>query len=299
MQYLVTGATGFVGSHLVRELLKTPEATVIALIRKEASIWRLKEIQKKLILIEVDFLNYKELFSSIGQFSPKICFHLGWEGVLNNFRNDPIQKKNILILQNLLNLIKEIGIETFIGMGSQAEYGIKNHSIKEDEKLEPITLYGIEKVKAYELTKSYCEKHSIKYNWLRLFSCYGPMDNPIWLIPYVIRELLANKTPLLTEGFQQWDYLYIDDVVKAIMASISIKESGVFNLGSGLSVSIREVVGVIYDIINPGVKPFFGTLSVRKDQQHYLQADITKLLAKNVWKPSISLIEGLLKTIQY
>ena len=160
-------------------------------------------------------------------------------------------------------------------------------------------MYGIEKVKAYKFTKSYCETHNIKYSWLRLFSSYGPMDNPVWLIPYVINQLLENKVPLLTEGIQNWDYLYIEDVVKAIVMTASISEGGVFNLGSGSSVAVRDVVNKIYDAIRLDLRPSFGTLPMRQDQQMYLQSDITKLLSMSSWKPLISLTEGLYQTIQY
>lgn len=299
MQYLITGATGFIGSNLVRELLKDPEALVIALVRKNANLWRLQGIEKNLILLTVDFLDYETLLKCLGQFTPKICFHLAWEGVQNPYRNDLIQMKNVSILKNLLKLTKDLKIEMFVGLGSQAEYGIKNHPIKEEENLNPITLYGIEKVKAYEFMKSYCKTYDIKYSWLRLFSSYGPMDNPFWLIPYVIKNLLEDKVPLLTEGIQEWDYLYVEDVVKAIAMAAFIDESGVFNLGSGATISIRKAVGIIYDQLKPELRPVFGTLPMRKNQQMHLQSDITKLLSKSLWRPSISLVEGLSKTIRY
>lgn len=299
MQYLVTGATGFIGSHLVRELLKDQKAIVVALIRKNADFWRLQDIDKRCVLIEVDFLDYTSLSACLRSYKPKGLFHLAWDGVHNIYRNDLIQTNNIPVLEKLLRLAKDLGIETFIGLGSQAEYGIKNSPIKEEDKLNPITLYGIEKVKAYELIKRYCERYNIKYRWLRLFSCYGPRDDFVWLIPYVIKQLLEDKKPLLTEGFQRWDYLYVEDVVKAIIASVSIDESGVFNLGSGSSISIREIVKEIYYQIKPHQIPSFGTLPMRQDQQMLLESDMTKFLSKNLWKPSTSLQQGLSKTIQY
>ena len=117
MQYFITGATGFIGSHLVREFLKDPNAVVIALIRKDANLWRLKGLDKKLTILEVDFLNYEALFKKLSAYTPKALFHLAWEGVSNAYRNDVIQKKNSPVLINLLNLTKDLKIELFIGLG--------------------------------------------------------------------------------------------------------------------------------------------------------------------------------------
>lgn len=298
MQYLITGATGFIGSHLVREILKDLSATVIALVRKGSNLWRLQGLDTRLVLIEIDFSNDALFFNSVKKYKPRVMFHVAWEGVHNAHRNAPLQIRNLSLLEDLLRLARDVGVETFVGVGSQAEYGIKNHPVKEDEELNPLTLYGVEKKKAFQMVKRYCSDQGIKYIWLRLFASYGPMDHPTWLIPYVIFELLQDKAPLLTEGFQLWDYLYVEDVAKAIALSSYIDESGVYNLGSGAPVTIRRIVQEIYDQIKPGKEPPFGTLSQRGDQPKDLIADITKLVSKTSWRPSVSLEEGIYKTIE-
>jgi nucleoside-diphosphate-sugar epimerase len=301
MQYIVTGATGFIGAHLVRELIKNRENTVLALVRTHNSLWRLEEclVYENLHLIEVDFLDYVSLVDALKGYHPKTLFYVLWEGVQNTYRNDCIQTKNREILSNLLRLAKELEIETIVGLGSQAEYGIKHHPVQEEDSLQPTTLYGMEKVNAYKNMKEFCKAYTIKYRWLRLFSSYGPFDHPTWLIPYVITHLLQNKEILLTEGSQQWDYLYVEDVAKALVTAVDMKESGVFNLGSGESSSIRTIVSEIYKKLRPELRPSFGSLPFRQDQHMLLQADMSKFFSKSSWRPSISLEEGLDRTIHH
>lgn len=297
--YVVTGANGFIGSHLVREILKRLEHRVIALVRPSAPLWRLQGITTNLIIKEVEFEQQQSILDALKEYSPMAIFHLAWEGVTNTYRNDPIQYGNLNILKNLLEVARQLSIKTFIGLGSQAEYGIKNYPIKEEEPLNPVTLYGKEKVKAYEYTRAFCEQHYINYVWMRLFSAYGPMDNPTWLIPYVINELLHDREPLLTQGTQVWDYLYVEDVARAIFLAESFYIGGVFNLGSGSPITIKEVVQSIYKLLNKEQKIPFGTVPFREDHNRYLQADMTKFLSKCTWVPATSLEEGIVKTVAY
>jgi nucleoside-diphosphate-sugar epimerase len=268
-------------------------------MRKGADRWRLEGIDARLIFVEIDFSHYGSFLDILKQYKLKVLFHLAWEGVANIYRDADVQTANVVFLKEVLRLVKDLGIETVVGVGSQAEYGIKHHCVKEEEELHPLTLYGREKVRSSLLMQHYCEKHKIKYIWLRLFASYGPRDNPVWLIPYVIHALLHHKTPLLTEGFQKWDYLYVEDVATAIFLSSLIGESGVFNLGSGSPIAVRQIVCMIYDYLKPGIEPPFGTLIQREDQSKYLAGDITKLLSKSIWRPAISLEEGLYRTIEF
>lgn len=300
MDYVVTGASGFVGAYLVREILKDPKHRVIALVRQNTDLWRLKEItNNNLTILEVDFSDVSAILEQLQYYTPNVLFHLAWEGVISSYRDDTIQKNNFSILHSLLEVTKKLSIGTFVGIGSQAEYGIKNHPIAETASLNPVTLYGHEKVRAYEYTRTFCTKHNIKYIWLRLFSSYGPMDNPQWLIPYVINELLNQNTPLLTSGIQIWDYLYVEDVARAIFLSPTIENSGAFNLGSGIPVTIKQVVDLIYTILQQDREPLWGRMPLRENQTIYLQADVTKFVSICRWTPRIPLIEGIAKVIAF
>lgn len=299
MHYIITGAHGFIGSHLTCELLKYPHVSIIAVVRKGSNLWRLQPFLNQITLIKSDSFQEENLFSFLDPSVPVTVFHLAWEGVEGSYRNDLMQQTNLALLKNLLCQIKSLSIQTIIALGSQAEYGSKDHPIQEDEELKPLTLYGQAKIEACRYLQDYTLLHGINCIWLRLFSSYGPMDNPAWLIPYVITQFSQNTPPLLTEGIQIWDYLYVEDVAKALIASSYLKGNHILNLGSGSKLIIKDLITIIYKLMKPTASLCFGAMPFRSDQIMYLQADMSKFFSMSNWRPKTSLKKGLEKTIDF
>lgn len=294
MNYLVTGASGFIGSYIIKALLKDKSSSIYCLVRNSSNLFRIQDIKNQSNLIEIS--SAKEKLKGIN-FE---CFiHAAWDGVLNEFKNDDIQKENLIFLDFLLDLIKNLKIKKIIALGSQAEYGIKNKPIKESDSLNPITLYGKEKVQAFLKLKSFCEDHEIIYQWLRVFSTYGPFDHCSWLIPYTILSYLKNKKPNLTEGVQKWDYLYAQDLADAVVKSSVFDKAGVYNLGASSIYSVKEIVTMIHEKIKPNVPLEFGHIPYGLNQIFHLEADSSLFRNKANWTPKVDLREGLDKTIEY
>ncbi len=299
MHYIITGAHGFIGSHLICELLKHPHTSIIAIVRKGANLWRLQSFLNQINLIQSDSFQEENLLSFLDPCIPVTVFHLAWEGVQGSYRNDLMQQRNLALLKNLLLQIRPLSIQTIIALGSQAEYGSKNHPIQEDEELKPLTLYGQAKIEVCRYLQDYTLSQQINCIWLRLFSSYGPMDNPAWLIPYAITQFLQNQSPLLTEGIQVWDYLYVQDVANALIASSYLKGHHILNLGSGSEIVIKDLITIIYKLIKPTADLHFGMAPFRSDQIMYLQADMSKFFRLSSWRPETLLKKGLEKTIEF
>lgn len=272
MNYLVTGATGFVGSHVIDEILSHPKNKVFALVRKNSFLWRINTSHPNLQLIETDFRDIQILIMRLKYFTPLNFIHLAWAGVEKSHRDDAIQLYNLKITQFVFNLAKQLSATSFTSIGSQAEYQFSKQPIKETSPLAPITLYARTKVNTYKFLKQSCGMHSIQLKWIRLFPCFGPRDNPSYLIPYVIRSFLLNTPPLLTDGYQKWDYSYIGFVAKIIYRISNSNKAGLFNLGSGKAYSIRDLVEYIYSIMQPSVEPYYG-YHKHIMEQTYLVAD--------------------------
>src|SRR5690606_19106744 len=158
--------------------------------------------------------------------------HLGWAGVAGRSRDDASQVDNVRGAVALVELAREAGASTFVGLGSQAEYGPRQGRTAEDAPERPDTLYGVAKVPARTFAGPLCEAHGIRFAWLRLFSCYGPKDEPSCMVPSLIRALLRGDRPSLTAGEQIWDYLHVDDAARAVeRVAEEPGASGIFNLG--------------------------------------------------------------------
>jgi UDP-glucose 4-epimerase len=297
MRALITGATGFVGSYLVRKLVKE-KANVAILMRHNSNTWRIADILPYVKIIHGDLTDIKQSSKDIYSFKPEIIFHLAWYGVGNRYRNDPSQIQNLHGSLDLLTIAKELGCQSFVGLGSQAEYGCYSKTIMEDFPTQPTTLYGVTKLSVCLLAQKLSEIFGIRFVWLRLFSSYGPMDDPNWLISYIILSLLRGEKPSLTLGEQLWDYLYVEDAVEAIWrVAITHEAQGIFNLGSGEAHAVKNIVEKIRCLINPNLPLGFGEVPYRPDQIMLLLADISRLRQSTGWSPQINLDEGLKRTV--
>jgi len=300
MRALVTGATGFLGSHLTEHLLHA-RATVAVLTRPGTDPWRIAPLMPRLIRIEGDLRELAAIERDITEFAPDTVFHLGWHGVINRYRDDPAQiDANLWSTLNLIRLSLRIGCRTWIGLGSQAEYGPLNRLASEDDPAHPTTTYGAVKLCIRFVGERLAVDSGLRFVWLRLFSAYGPKDNPNWMIPTLIRTLLKGNRPALTACEQKWDYLYVADAVEAIYrVATTPAAKGVFNLGSGQAYPLRAVVEQIRDLVNPACELGFGEIPYRFDQVMHLEADIARLRTATGWTPRTPLAAGLRKTVSW
>ena len=295
----VTGATGFIGASLVKCLL-AGGVEVAVLKRAVMPGRRLAACYAKLHEIPSVSDKTDDLGAALYRWAPDTVFHLGWGGVGNQHRNDAaLQYANVEFAIRLAELCVAAGVEHFIGAGSQAEYGPKTQAVRETELTSPTTMYGAAKLAACVMTERVCALQGVKHSWLRVFSTYGPDDNPEWLIPTLIRKLAIGDRPNLTAGAQLWDYLYVDDAAAAFAAVGRFRAGGIYNLGSGKAISLRSVIERIRDQINPRLPLGFGDIPYREDQVMHLEACVDKLKASTDWLPNVSLEDGLSATIRW
>jgi nucleoside-diphosphate-sugar epimerase len=162
----------------------------------------------------------------------------------------------------------------------------------------PTTLYGKAKLATCWAALGLCQAYNIQGSWIRLFDPYGPGDDSYWLIPYLIREIASGNSPKLTKCEQLWDYLYVEDAAKAILSVAYTQATGIFNLGSGVAIPLKEVVETLKNFVDPTIQPEYGAVPYRPDQVMHLQADITRIKSLTGWEPQVNIEQGLLETVK-
>lgn len=294
----ITGATGFIGSAVLKELLFSG-TRVTVLLRPDSNIARL-DAMEGFETLRYSHLLDKSTIDRLRDNKPDVFIHCGWRGVGGHERNEAFQiTHNVPTTIDAVELASAVGCRQWIGLGSQAEYGNLNRRISEDAPLNPTTVYGKAKLAAGVATLALCETRKIAGVWMRVFSTYGPGDAPYWFIPYVIQEFLAGRAPNLTKCEQIWDYLYVGDAARAVARIANGATAGVFNLGSGFARPLKEIIEAIRMQLAPGIAPAYGALPYRPDQVMHLEADISRLQAATAWRPTMNLADGIRTTVAF
>lgn len=294
----VTGASGFVGSAVVRALVAQGR-DVAVLLRASSSPQRLQDCLGKLRVVRADLQGVDAVAGDIADFAPDAVLHLGWEGVKGADRNSPVQASNIASSLALFRIAADCGCQAFVGMGSQAEYGPAPGRLDESAPTRPTTVYGAAKLSTCLMLDRLGAANAQPFAWLRLFSSYGPGDDPSWLLQYLARMLLSGQRPALTAAQQVWDYIHVDDVAGAVIAAMDTRAQGVFNLGSGHAHKLEHIITTLRDLVDPGLPLGFGEVPYRPDQVMHLEADIGRLTAATGWRPQVPLDTGLRQVVDW
>ena len=274
MRVFLTGATGFIGSYLAKYLMDEGHE-LLCLKRETSDLFRLENYKDNIHWVNTSE-NWKDTFKA---FCPEIVYNLAWDGVS---ASDRVlwakQVHNIELQQALLDLANECDVKKFVGIGSQSEYGEFEDKIDETHPVDPKTAYAASKVAAQVAVKSFCEIQGMDWYWFRLFPLFGPYESDRWLIPSLIKNICTEDHMDLTPGGQKLAYLYVGECAKAIASPINIEGySGVYNICSDKLFSLKEIVTMVKDKINPDFKLNFGALPYRYGQCMYMEGDTSKL----------------------
>ena len=293
MRALVTGATGFLGSHLVRCLLAHDDGVAV-LLRPDSNCWRLDEFAGRLRFLHSSSQSFSDITREVSEFAPDVLFHLAWAGVHGRERNDARHvSPNLCLTESAVRLALLAGCSAVVGVGTQAEYGPCASVIDESTPPRPTTAYGSSKLAAGRLLLAATSAQGERGVWLRLVSAYGPMDEPSYLIPYLVTELLAGRSPVLSSGEQPHDTLFCADAADALRAAATNPACrGTYVLAAGSDTSVREIAELARDLLAPGLELGFGPNAGHPGWR----GSHRKLSADTGWSPSTLLASGLSET---
>lgn len=298
MKVLLTGATGFIGSHLARLLVST-NYEVYTLIPEGDDLYRIKDIVSQLHMVDADLLATEKIKNRLQEIRPEICLHLAWYVEPDKYLTAP---ENINLLTASLHLaaqLAKLGCQRFVGIGTCLEYDIGSDCLYETSPVKPRTLYAASKLALYTVLEQLGNLTGMEVVWPRLFYLYGPFEPDSRLVPSVICSLLHGKAAKVTAGEQVRDYLHVEDVATAIWAVAQSRLSGPVNIGSGKPVTVREVVGDVGKIIGKPELIEYGALPYSPSDPMFVCADNKRLRENTAWAPKYDLERGLRLTVDW
>lgn len=298
----ITGAGGFIGANLTRRLIEhNYDIHVLAQTKKIS--WRLEDIAKFITIHIGDITDFSFLKKSLAKIKPKYIVHLATYGSYPfQEEMDKIVKVNIEGTKNLLEASKDIPYECFINTGSSSEYGFKEKPMREDDFCDPVSFYAVTKLAATQLCKVFANINDKPIISLRLFSVYGPYEEPTRLIPIIIKLLILKRPIKLTAGNQRRDFVYVDDVTNAFIKALELgnKAKGkILNVGTGIEHSNYDVVGQLFQVTNKKTRVVKGAYPKRYWDTLHWKADISNTKKILNWNPEHSLTKGLHATYSW
>lgn len=292
---VVIGANGFIGGQLTIKLAQY-KYEVFALVYKGTDTHLLKD-KSNITIQEFTFDNLLD----IDTHGCDTIYHMAWSGVDSSHKNEAYsQVINIEYGLKVIDFAKKNKIERIIVPGSASEYSCGNDIIDGCGIPSPVDMYSACKVATHYVCATYAAQNKIDLIWTNITSVYGPGRKDNNLITYVISKLLKGEKPSTTKLEQQWDYIYIDDLIDALIA---IGEKGISNrtypIGSGRHSQMKEYVKIIQQAINPNVPLGIGEIAYKNAKIDNQIMDISSLCSDTGFEPKMSFEEGIVHTIDY
>ncbi len=293
---IVTGALGFVGWHLTDHLL-AQGIEVTALLRpgsphcarQDVLRERHKDVRLTCIFTEIDESEYAEYRKQAGE-DNDVLFDLAWGGGRHELDQ---QMASISRCLSSLKLARELGCSHYIGIGSQAEYGVVSGLISEESPTNPFCAYGAAKLSTCHLSRIYAKRIGMKWNWARIFSVSGEFEPEGRMLPDMIRALKAGKDFSLSSCRQDWDYLDARDCASALFAIASAGRDGeIYNVANGAYRPLKDYVEEVRRILGTEAKVIYGA-----DPEPFvsLAPSVDKLKKDTGWRPVVSFEETVRK----
>jgi nucleoside-diphosphate-sugar epimerase len=295
---LVTGATGFVGSQVVRHLL-TEDVEVAALVRPGSDRRRLAGITDKIQILEADLTDSAAVAAQLATCRPEACIHAAWYAEPGKYLGAP---ENLDSLRSSLALLEELaraGCAHVVAIGTCFEYEMNFALLKEDSHTKPTTLYAAAKLAFSIVAAQRLAQLGIGMAWARLFYLYGPFEDERRLVPAAIKALTAGEEFATTSGEQVRDYLHIADVASALCALSRNKLPGAFNVCSGEPVTIAGLMQTLGELLGRPELIRLGAYPNREWDPAYVCGDNHKLRTQARWSQRYKLRDGLADTVAW
>ena len=294
---LLTGATGFIGSHLARLLLAEGHH-VAAVVRRGANRWRIADLEPQLTLIGGDLRAFADIAGQIRAHRPDICIHLAWQGWSGKAEAEA-NLSSLGVSLEVLRAMVDLSCGRFVAAGTCFEYELSTARLSETTPLRPHDLYGACKKSLFEVAQPFSLLTGVSVVTPRIFYSYGPYEDSRRLVPSITRALLRGEEAKVTLGEQVRDYLHVNDVASAIAAVALSDATGAVNVASGEPVTIAHIARRIARMLGRDDLLRLGALPYRNGEPMHILGDTTILRRELGWAPKFTLETGLLETLDW
>lgn len=297
---LITGAGGFIGKELVKEILGHG-TEIIAVVRNKKDGGIPSDMPSGIRIVRCGMENIEKLPQIIDDRDIDCCIHLAWEGSAGDARADAgLQLKNAEWSVDLVKAIGSMNIPRFVGAGTLAEKDVLRYHPTDGATPNGVSMYGAAKVTAHFMTKIQCSVLKIEHIWCLLSNTYGVGNTTDNFVNFASRLMLQGKRAAFTEGEQMYDFVYITDTVRALWAAACKGSKNTqYYLGSTKPRKLKEYITLIRDTVDPDIELYLGEILYNGFGLPEKEYECTKLLRDTGFEPAVPFEEGIRKTVSW
>jgi nucleoside-diphosphate-sugar epimerase len=291
MRVLVTGAGGFLGTHVVRQLVSNRHE-VVAVDRDQARLKRVATEMPATSVTTLDLDDIEAVRALLRRAPPDGVIHLAWYANPKDYLTSHANLASLAMTTSLIDAALSAGCRKLVVGGSCVEYAAQDRLLVEDDPVDARTLYAACKTSAYQIARIMADEARAELAWARIFHIHGPGEDPARLIPWVARQIRSGVPVDLTDGTQVRDHLHAADVAAALVAILAPGSSGIYNVCSGQPVTLRRVLETVADMVGSRELLKFGARSHRANETMFLAGDPGRLRRLG-WAPRFGLPDGI------
>lgn len=282
---LITGGSGFVGSHIV-DAARARGHEVVLLKHAEVPLEDRTAVEK-----------------FVAQVKPDVVIHPATSTLMSGKTANPrtLIGTNIEGAVNIMDASASAGVKAFVNIGSVAEYGPKDHAVKEDEQCNPVELYAVSKLAATLYGQGLAKRTGFPCVTMRLSTPYGPRIQAGRLVRVLIEKTRSGEEIPLSVPTITRDFIYVEDILPLLFEAVQNAEKykgEIFNMGSGVRTSLQDFVAVVEKVLGKKANAKWNSFPVQSYDSEFWQNDMTKTFSHFAWRPTTSLEEGVRKTAQ-
>jgi len=299
---LVTGAAGFVGAALARRLLADGHDATL-LLSPEGDDWRIAELRDDARVLAVDLRDAEAVAGAMRAATPEWVFHLAAHGAYSWQRSlGRMIETNVAGTANVVEAALDAGAEAVVNAGSSSEYGLQDHAPGERELPEPNSAYAVTKAAATLYCGWAARSRRAAVTTLRLYSAYGPWEDPRRLVPTLVACGLEGRLPPLADPAIARDFVFVEDVLEAFLLAAEGARAGegaVYNVGSGVQTTLKQLVKTARRALGVSERPAWGAYPARDWDTSVWVADPRRTEAELGWRARTQLADGLRATASW
>lgn len=295
MRVLVTGATGFLGRHVISQIRAGEHNILGFTLKNDAPENSIEGIQ----WLYGDLNDLAALKPAIRSFDPQVVIHLAWQGIPDY--SEVVSKINLNNSIQLFDFIlKETNCKKIIAAGSCLEYGKVKGICKESDPVAPNSFFAWAKHSLWQYLLLKCNARGVKLVWFRIFYAYGPGQRAGSLVPLLFAAFKENKVPDIAYPLNKNDFVFIEDIAQVFRLAVEEDiPTGIYNLGSGVSRSVYDICKIVEELLRPGPEISKGILkNGKKEKKSDFASDMRKTIKSFSWRPGTTLEKGVAKHIE-